>query len=581
MTTFNARPDKVTAAKFLLFTLALAYLSLGFFPNAPIEGDGNGIANGASLMAFQGFGPNEFSYRYQTQTGAYVLVVWLHLATGLSTLSAFSWLSAAAMLVFLLTSTAFVHRLTGASLAVCGLALLLFQEIFTGGYYANTTVISAAFLMVAFYCCLSSRRMPVLLLAGCLLGISAWVRFDAILVMPVVILLLQYPRATSTNADSAWTLPKTTTGLARFFRVDSQGVWRAAGVLCAAALVTSVTIWLSNSSYQAILGAAQGHLENEPAGTSGLGLPLLGSSDFKSQLSIFSLLALVMSIAGVAQLLVARKWLLLGIALFGVLPFYTVYWGRMTSPKYLYYLLPFFAILIASALLALPRLPPAKRNVCLGIGLALFLLQYILGIRVGFATKSYIEPPVPTFANLLTIEKPLRTIQNVSLVIGSGTYINTDDGDRLSSGILFSPLVWRVQKQQLLADLANLSHHLAASAAQPLVLMTDQYRAKQLALNFLLNEGYTCTAEKNLQVQKYDCVKAGRRAQLLALTPLRERRIERMAELIEAVGTANLVFIVPTPWEQNLLQQYLAQNETWQGREINSFAYELQKRPQQ
>lgn len=52
--------NRASTLKFVIFMAYLAYLSIGFFPSAPIENDGNGIANGAAIMAVHGFGANDF-----------------------------------------------------------------------------------------------------------------------------------------------------------------------------------------------------------------------------------------------------------------------------------------------------------------------------------------------------------------------------------------------------------------------------------------------------------------------------------------------------------------------------------------
>lgn len=549
----NNRFDRASTIKFAIFMVGLVYFGLGFFPSAPIEGDSNGIANGAAMMAVHGIGPNDFSYRYHVQPGGYVLIAWLQNATGLSTLGAFSLLSAVSALLFIGASAALVGQLTGASWATSGIVLLLFQETSTGGYYANTTVIAAALLMVGLYCSMVPNRAYMALVAGVILGLSAWVRFDAVLAMPALPLLMRRSSWKNALRHSAW-------------------------VVAVAALVATVAIYGSGSSFAAILGMASGHLDQPSRGTPDLGIPLIGGNDVKSHLSVFSALSLFMLTVGFVRLLSARKWYLLGICLLGVLPFYAIYLGRIDSPKYLYYLLPFFSIMIASGLTTLRQLPTWKQQSYLAVGVALFVVQYILGVQASFVTKPYIPPPFPTLATLLTLDRPIAALQELSFVVGAGTQISTNDGDRLSSGILFNPIAWNYNKRGRVADLAALAQHTEA-AGHPLYIVTDQYEGRQLSLNFLLSEGYHCALQRDSDAQRFECVNGARIARLVAITPNASRSLERLASHIDAQDVSRLLFIAPAPWQQELLQQYLADSNSWAGNKISTFAYDLQSRP--
>lgn len=55
----------------LFFVGALLYVAIGVLPFAPMESDGNHIANGVTQM-LRGQPPrNPFSYRYEAQSGTY------------------------------------------------------------------------------------------------------------------------------------------------------------------------------------------------------------------------------------------------------------------------------------------------------------------------------------------------------------------------------------------------------------------------------------------------------------------------------------------------------------------------------
>ncbi len=85
------------------------------------------------------------------QSGTYWLTVLFHNLTGADTFTVLSLLSALAAMLFILLSAALLSHITKIPLAICGLVLLLFQEAFTSGYYANSTILAAAFFVAALW----------------------------------------------------------------------------------------------------------------------------------------------------------------------------------------------------------------------------------------------------------------------------------------------------------------------------------------------------------------------------------------------------------------------------------------------
>jgi len=545
---------RTSVLEFAIFIIFLAYLSIGFFPVAPIEGDGNGIANGAALMGVNGFGANDLSYRYEVQTGSYVLIVWLHNLTGLNTLSAFSLLSAISTLIFIFVSSALVSRLTNVPFYTIGILLLLFQEAVTGGYYSNTTVIAAAFLMMALYCAAITEKTYTTIITGILLGVSAWVRFDTILVVPALALLLH---------RSSWT----------------DTLRRLALVLIIAAIVSALAIYSSGSSYIAIIDSFRGHMEEQYSGTQGLGIPLIGTADFKSHISIFSMLSLAIFLAGLMQLILSRNWYLLGVGFLGVAPFYAIYLGKITTPKYLYYFLPFFSIFMVSTLASIQAASRLKRQLYVAFFSMLFFVQYILGLQASFTTKPYIPSPFPTFAKLLTLDSPVKSLKDISLVIGAGTYITTDDGNRLSSGIVYAPITWNNAKRNLISNLEDLAHYTAEFPDQTLYILVDTWYGEQMTLNFLLNDGYECTRQEDSIGKKFVCANNTQVVNLVVMSEITDRCIDQIDDHINALGVPRLLYIVPVPWEQYLLEQYLSSTQSWTVKKVGDFSYELQSQP--
>jgi len=66
-----------------LFVIALGYVAIGVFPFAPMESDGNHIANGVTQMLLGESPKNTFSYRYEAQSGTYWMTYWLSKISGM------------------------------------------------------------------------------------------------------------------------------------------------------------------------------------------------------------------------------------------------------------------------------------------------------------------------------------------------------------------------------------------------------------------------------------------------------------------------------------------------------------------
>jgi hypothetical protein len=536
------------------FVMCLVYLAVGFFPFTAVESDGNGIANGATLMAIQGMGENDFSYRYEAQPGSYALVVMLHKLTNLSTLSIFSALSAVFCLVFILSCAALISRLTGYAFPICGLLLLLFQEVFASGYYANSNVIAAAFLVTGFFCAISARTPTLRLLAGVLLGLGAWMRFDVMLIMPALFLIVP---------ESSW---KRTLGQVLL-------------ILGVAMFVALSAFYLSNVRLSDILLAAGGHLTQVHSSTTDLGIPLIGNSNIKSHMAFFSMLTSALMIGGVTWLILKRRWRILGIGLLGIVPFYAIYWGTITSPKYLLYTLPFCLLFVVFCLEAMKSLSLPWQRVLTILALLLFLGQYILGLVVDFTSKPYIASPYPTLVRLAHFNSPIPAIQGISLDIGAGTPISTVDGDRLSSGILFSPLSWNNNKRNLVANRLKLVDYLNAWPEAPLTVLVDEYDARQMALNILLEQEFRCRLSTMTPYESFICLRYNQVVYFKIMPGNTARRMDILIENIEKASEEKLLFVAATAWEQYLLEQALDGNQAWIGKQVSAFAFFMERRP--
>jgi len=220
----------------LFFVIAIGYVNIGVFPFAPMESDGNHIANGVHQMLLQAPSKNPFSYRYEAQSGTYWLIYGLSKISSLQPLDAFCLLSALSALVFLLGASLSLARLTGEDFALVGLMLLAFQEVWTNAFYANSNILAGAFLFSGFLVAIDRKTIRALILAGVLLGLSVWMRFDAVLMFAVLPLLI---------GGKSWR----EIGLKTFL------------IASLAAVIVLIALRLSNVSLSEILLSSQRHFQ--------------------------------------------------------------------------------------------------------------------------------------------------------------------------------------------------------------------------------------------------------------------------------------------------------------------------------
>lgn len=411
----------------VLLAVWLVWSAAGIAPVAVLEGDGTAIAMVAQRWADAGPAALAEAYRFEMQSGTYVVLMLLRRTLGLDTLVAFSILSAVAAAALILLSARWISGRTGVSFPVCGLLLMLLQETWTSAYYPNSTVLAATLVALSLNLLAGTRAPWRLSLGGLVFGAACWVRFDAIVVAAAM------PLALSPD--------------------DSGKTARQALVVATTAAATALAAMVASGAglHEVVIFYAR---HRGAAGSWALTL--------KSFVAFFSLVVLLLGGLGMWRMAAQRRPREVALALVGVLPVLLLLRSSLTTPKYLLYTAPFLALMAAYGVVAWSEFTGRRRRLFALAAVILFAVQYPLGWRIDGA-PGYHPQPYPTLLRLASVEVDRAIGEKFSLVAGAGATISTHDALRLSSGILFANWTWRHYKQE------------SAEAADTIVTAIDRW----------------------------------------------------------------------------------------------------------
>lgn len=441
----------------ILFVIFFCYFLFGIIPFAPYEEDSLGIIMGCKRIIETGiFAAHNMSYGFQMQPGTYFWIVLLSGMSGLSTLFSYSILSAFFGVSFLFLSILFLQRISTLSFSVCGLILLLFQETYSAWYYCNSAVIAGAFMMLGFNFLIRKNSAYYLLLTGVCLGVAAWSRADILIIFPVSLFLI----------------------IAKSWR---ERILKTAFL----AIVTIITSWLlyflSNLSFWSLISEMNTTKNTFTlAYNSKSTLSVYWSETMRSYLGFFSILIIFLIITGTVIMVKNKLWIKLAMLMTPVLVFVIILKGNITSSKLLFYLLPFLALPVLINIQYLKGYSKNVKRAFLFASFSLFLVQYILGVQLFFNTNPYIGKsyasvsPDPTYLEILNCKISKSKIDSAKLVIGGGMKLATADEMMLSSGLLFSPIMWNNLKKQCNFNINGLKHFIDSYTKDSLKIFTTQ-----------------------------------------------------------------------------------------------------------
>ena len=436
-----------------------AWLLVGIFPVTPLEGDEQGVIHGATALARGDMRYWELRYLYEIQPGSYVAISRLARLTGWSTESTFALLSAGGALLFAASAALLVQRLLGAPWPLVAVGFLLSQEIWAGAYYMNTTAVGGWLAMLALLLALKPLTLPRSLAVAVLLALAGWIRIDCVLISPVVVAL-------------SWQ--------------RHRGLWPVIREVVPTTLLSLALLGLlyfaSGVNFGDFFAAYR-----DRGGDAGWGPTV------RMYCIVTSGLVGLLSLLGLALLVLQRKWSLLLVWVGGTGLSLAVYGHSLASNKYLYLAAPFFilaAVFAAQDILGRwPALPRAWRYATAGIAGALLLFDTVAGVLTSSPSYRRFEPR-PQLAVLARVPAGRRSVE---LTLGAGELIATTDGYRMRGGTLFAPATWAMDKAEIIRRLDGLASILRAPG--DCSLFVGDWLGYQLVLRMLRLEGYEFVSE--------------------------------------------------------------------------------------
>jgi len=434
--------------RLLLLAVAMHWAG-GIWPCAPVEGDEQGVINGLEAWTrTPGLFPKT-AYLYAIQPGSYWALRWLHVMLHVAYLPLLVAMSSAGAAWFATIATCIIAPLVKLKNCWVALCLLSAQELGAAACYANTSALAGAVVLTGLLIGLRRDSMGSAVVAGAVIAAGGWLRLDALLVTPVL-------------------LPALLAG---------QVPWRRA--FLRTAVVAVVVLFLLLTLLRA----------------SGLGvtdswkLYLTRPGSDWSLLLTRGWLALSLSwglggVAGLVLWLLRGQWLLLAVTVFGSLPSIAGYGGSLTTPKYLFYALPFLALpAVWSAAAA------SRSNGLLGrwLGRAWLLVlvgELFTGVRTSSAEYRRYEPGA-FLVRLLACPWHNKTME---WGFGEGEVVPTDDGPRLRGGLWYSPAMWLREKDNSRAALVELDRQMNDRRIRRVV--TSTYLSWQVVDGWLLRHAF-------------------------------------------------------------------------------------------
>lgn len=530
--------SKRTLLLYTLLGLTFIYHLAGIFPITRFETDSMAIANACEEMIQSGkFEENVLGHSYHMQSGTYFLIVTLSKISGISAFSSYSILTIIFAFIYWIFLFMLLRKITNAEPILIILILFLFQEIFILSYYANSAVIASAFWIIAFYILWVKNDKISFIISALLLSLAAWFRVDAAFTFPSVLILL-YMKDKKIKA----------------------AILKSVILALIVIPVTLVLMHLMNANVAGFLGYTEYH--GELFGTEH-NIGILDLHVIKAHAAYFSILVIFLIVFSTLMLLRKKNYLPILFLISGILFYYMLGINNAIAAKHLSYFTFFWVMIILTGLNFYRDFKPFARKIFVSIAILLFFIQYIIGIRVDinaipyqFEENSTLNPE-PTVLHLGSINLNKSSIEKINFVVGAGTKISTADELSASSGLLFTPIMWYMQKMGLNESFNKLSN-IIHSSKEDTIFLNGADGSTQFVINNLLSNGFKWLEKKidfNSDVYQLTFEKHGSPLILLTRHSVNKDNFEEFLKGFENVKKNKYYFIFIWDWQNYYTQE--------------------------
>ncbi|MCF8296008.1 MAG: hypothetical protein K9J13_00565 [Saprospiraceae bacterium] len=528
----------------ILLVMFLWFFS-GVFPITRFESDSMGICNGCYEIINSGdWGANFFSYSYDMQAGTYWFIIIFMKLLALPASVVYSILSAIFGILCLILISNLISKILNKDFILILLVLFLFQEVYSISFYANSTVFAAFFWLLTFNIVYSGKGKWVYPIAVILLAVAFWCRVDVAFAMTGILPLL-------------------------WLKIDLKRAIIISLIIGICTVCLGLLLmYLSNVNIQ-------GFLQYSNLG----GITYRSSSDIgflniislKSHFAFFSALVILLVIIGLFILLREKQFKLVLLILIPTTIYYMFNLNFTWAAKHLYYYSIFWAIPVVYAVHY-----SLKNKIMRLIIVVVFVLQYLVGWQVNFKSlpwqfKDYaVLYPEPEYTKLVNFPISLSKISEINLVLGSGTKIPTADEMMMSSGLVFSPLMWKNLKTKYKNSFNYLEEQLDMQL--PVFYISTSQSSNQHILNVLLENGWSYLPDETAKYgfdKWHDFQKENRIAKVYISNF--DRDTDNFMTNFAKLGQSEFHHIAIWDWENYLLRENMAEI----AEPVSDFVYEI------
>lgn len=366
---------------------------------------------------------------------------------------AFGLLSAAGAGTFILISSFFIAGLCRCRSVFVALGFMGAQEMCSAAYYANSSAVAAPFIGVALLFAVEKPSYRNSVLIAGLIAIAGWIRLDVLLISPVFapLLILQAKNFLS-------------------------GLGRTAAIAAGTVALLLSFLWLSGVSP---VESWETYSARDGEGS----IMLLGRLWWITSSPIWSVVVL----AGIAGLVIKRRWWMLCILFCAITPSIWIYGRSFTTTKYLYYAMPF--VLLPGFWLLSESIRSSRKiyNITAIIVVSGMVAEACIGVRTSSKMLRRFEPSDwRLYCNLYTqfSERPIQ------IGWGEGEVLPTADGFRLRGACFHMPYVWNREKRRLERTIRLIPAIMLDSRDKTIV--TSTYMSAQVATGILISSNSVC-----------------------------------------------------------------------------------------